>query len=104
MVGDEMSRSGQRARRPSTVTPVTSSVAGPESQTPDRDNQMAIRLVGLAVVRDMLRSRRFYERAAVAAIALGALRKVGQENRASAMARLVAWNKREIQRLERKAK
>lgn len=100
-----MSRSGQGARRPSpTVTAESSSVARPESQTPDLDDQMAIRLVRLAVVRDMLRSRRFYERVAVAAIVLGALRKVGQENRASAMARLVAWNKREIQRLERKAK
>jgi hypothetical protein len=28
---------------------------------------------------------------------------MGQENRASTMARLVAWNKREIERLEHKA-
>jgi hypothetical protein len=39
----------------------------------------------------------------VAAIALASLRGIGQENRASAMARLSAWNKREIQRLEHKA-
>ena len=51
----------------------------------------------------MLRSRRFYERLAVAAIALEALRGIGQENRASTMARLAAWNKREMQRLEPKA-
>ena len=51
----------------------------------------------------MLRSRRFYERVAVAVIALRALRQMGQENRASTMARLAAWNKRELQRLERKA-
>ncbi len=64
---------------------------------------MATRLVRLAVVNHVLRSRRFYERAAVAAIVLGALRGIGQENRASTMARLAAWNKREIQRLEHKA-
>jgi hypothetical protein len=39
----------------------------------------------------------------MAVIALRALRQMGQENRASAMARLAAWNRREMQRLERKA-
>ena len=38
------------------------------------------------------------------AIALGALRGIGQENRASMMARLSAWNKRQVQRLERQAR
>jgi hypothetical protein len=65
---------------------------------------MATRLVWLAVVHHMLHSRRFYERVALAVIALRALRQVGQENRASTMARLAAWNRREMQRLERKAK
>ena len=65
---------------------------------------MATRLVWLAVVHHILRSRRSYERVAVAVIALRALRQLGQANRASAMARLAAWNKRELQRLERKAK
>jgi hypothetical protein len=64
---------------------------------------MAVRLVRLGVVRHVLGSRRFYERAALAVIVVRALRGVGQENRASTMARLAAWNKREIQRLERKA-
>jgi hypothetical protein len=65
---------------------------------------VATRLVWLAVVHHLLRSRRFYERVAVAVIALRALRQMGQENRASTMARLAAWNRREMQRLERKAK
>jgi hypothetical protein len=65
---------------------------------------MATRLVWLAVARHMLHSRRFYERVAVAVIALRVLRQMGQENRASAMARLAAWNSRELQRLEPKAK
>jgi hypothetical protein len=52
----------------------------------------------------MLRSHRFYERLAFAAIVVAALRGVGQENSASTMARLNAWNKREMDRLERKVK
>jgi hypothetical protein len=54
-------------------------------------------------VRHALRSRRFYERVAVAVIALASLRGIGQENRASMMARLSAWSKRQTQRLEREA-
>jgi hypothetical protein len=62
-----------------------------------------MRLAGLAAVGHVLGSRRFYERMAVAAIVLGALRRIGQENQASTMERLAAWNRREIRRLERKA-
>jgi hypothetical protein len=60
-------------------------------------------MVGLGVVGHMLRSRRFYERLIVGAIVLGALRGLGQENRASAFERLSAWNKRQVQLLERQA-
>jgi hypothetical protein len=48
-------------------------------------------------------SRRFYEKVAVATIVLVALRQIGQDNGVGAMARLQAWNKQEIQRLERRA-
>ena len=51
----------------------------------------------------VLRSRRFYERVIVGAIMLGAVRGLGQENRASTFERVAAWNKRQVQRLERKA-
>ena len=51
----------------------------------------------------MLRSRRFYERVALAVIVLRSLSGIGQENRASMTARLAAWNKREMQRQEHKA-
>jgi hypothetical protein len=60
-------------------------------------------LVALGLARHVLRSRRFQEGVAVTAIALGALRGIGQENRASTMARLSAWNKRQVQLLERQA-
>jgi len=63
-----------------------------------------MRLVALGVAGHMLRSRRFYERVAVAAIVLGVLRRVSRENRAITVERLAAWNRREIQRLERRAK
>jgi len=98
-----MSRSRHDARRPArAIAPAGSSAPAP--RTPGLDQRMATRLVWLAVVHHVLRSRRFYERVAVAVIALRALRQMGQENRASTMARLAAWNKREMQRLERKAK
>ena len=97
-----MSRSAQDARRSArAITPAGSNA--PEPRSPGFDQRMTTRLVWLAMIHHMLRSRRFYERVAVAVIALRALRQMGQENRASAMARLAAWNKREMQRLERKA-
>jgi hypothetical protein len=64
---------------------------------------MAWGLVGLGLAGHMLRSPRFYETVAVAAIAVRSLRQIGQQNRANMTARLSAWNQREMQRLERKA-
>ena len=98
-----MARSGQDAGRP----PPANIAAGsrPAAQPGDSgfDAQVALGLVGLGVVGHVLRSRRFYETVAVAAIVLGALKGIGHDNRVSTMARLQAWEKREIQRLERKA-
>jgi len=67
------------------------------------DHHATWRLIGLALLGHMLRSRRFYERVAFTAIVLAALRGLGQENRAATLARLTAWNKRQVQLLERKA-
>ena len=64
---------------------------------------MAWGVVGLGLVGHILRSPRFYETVAVAAIAVGSLRQIGQQSRASMTARLQAWNQRQMQRLERKA-
>jgi hypothetical protein len=64
---------------------------------------MALGLIALGMVRHVLQSRRFWAGVAVTAITLGSLRGMGQESRAGAMARLAAWNKRELQRLEHKA-
>ena len=63
-----------------------------------------MRLLALATVVHVLRSRRFYQRVITVAVALGALRQIGREDQASTMARLAAWDKRQVQRMERKAK
>jgi hypothetical protein len=73
-------------------------------QVPGRDNRAGMRLTRLALLGHMLRSRTFYERVAFAAIVVTAAAKLGQENQAKSFARLAAWNKRQIERLERKTK
>jgi hypothetical protein len=60
--------------------------------------------VGVALVGHMLRSRSFYERAAVAAVVVAAVAAMNQEGRAKAFAGLAAWAQRQDQRLERKVK
>ena len=62
-----------------------------------------MRLIGLAVLGHMLRSRRFYERLTLAAIVLAALIGLSRESRDITLARLSAWNKRQLQFLERTA-
>ena len=98
-----MSRSGPDAGRP----PLASIAAGSKSAAQPGDSgfsaQATLGLVGLGMVGHVLRSRRFYEKVAMAAIVLGALKGIGHDNQVNTMARLQAWDKREIQRLERKA-
>jgi hypothetical protein len=100
----DMARSGQGAGRP----PLANSAAGSSRSAAQPGDsgfagKAALRLVGLGVVGHVLRSRRFQERVIVGAILLGALRGLGQENRARTMVRLQAWNKRQVQLLERQA-
>ena len=98
-----MARSGQGAGEP----PRVSAAAGSSGPLPrpgaPGPGKITWAVLALGLVRHMLRSRRFYERVAVAAIALASLSGIGQENRASMTARLAAWNKREMQRLEHRA-
>jgi hypothetical protein len=51
----------------------------------------------------MLRSRGFHHAVAVGVIGLVAVARIGRQNRATAFARLAAWDKRQAQRLEHKA-
>jgi hypothetical protein len=99
-----MTRSGQGAGR----SPLANIVAGSSRSAAQPGDfgfagKAVLGVVGLGVVGHVLRSRRFYERVIVGAIVLGALRGLGQENRASAFERLAAWNKRQVQLLERQA-
>ena len=66
-----MSRSGQGAGRPPLAIAAGSSRSAAQPVDSGFDGQMALGLVGLGVVGHVLRSRRFYEKAAVAAIVLG---------------------------------
>ena len=68
------------------------------------DNQTAMRVVALALLIQALRSRRLYERAAVAAIVLAALAGLNREGRAKTFAAVVRWAKRQDERLDRKVK
>lgn len=68
------------------------------------DSKAAIRVIALAMLIQMLRSRRFYERAAVAAIVLAAWAGLNREGGAKAFAGLVTWAKRQDERLEHKVK
>jgi galactokinase len=90
-----MTSSGRNARTPSKGT----AAAGGGSA----GHRRAMRVIVLATVAHMLRSRRFYARLITVVVAVRALGQIGHENEASTMARLTAWDKRQVQRLERKA-
>jgi hypothetical protein len=99
-----MTRAGQGAG----VPPRASIAAGRSRSAAQQgdlsfDGKAALALVGLGVVVTVLRSRRFYERVITGVVVLEALRGWGQASRASAFERLVAWNKWQVERLEREA-
>jgi hypothetical protein len=99
-----MARSGQGTGEPArAIGAAGSSGAASRPGGSGLDAKMAWGLVGLGLVVHVLRSPRFYATVAVTAVAVGSLRQIGQQNRASMTARLSAWNKREMQRLEREA-
>ena len=99
-----MTSSGRAPRRPAGAMPAEVSGLARSPRTSNPDNQPAVRLIVLGVLIHMLRSRRFYERVAVGAIVVAALRGLGQQNRANAFERLAAWNGRQVQLLERRTK
>ena len=52
-------------------------------------------LLGLAGLGHLVRDRRFQAHVIVAAIALGAVKSLGHDNRTNTFARLAAWDKRQ---------
>jgi hypothetical protein len=99
-----MTRSGQGAGRPPRAN-IAAGGNGSSARPGDSGfaGRAALGLVGLGVVVHVLRNPRFYQRVIVGAIVLRALRGLGQEKRTSAFERLAAWNKRQVQLLERQA-
>jgi hypothetical protein len=98
-----MSRSVERASQPPLARSQASSIAPASRPRTAADQQAALQLVGLAMVGRVLRNRRLYERIVVGAIVAAVLTRMGREKGLSTIARLVAWNTHEVQRLERKA-
>ena len=96
-----MTRSGPGAGRSVAIAAPGGRRPARRPGAPDRGSKVLVGLVALGLARHLLRSRRFQEGVAVTAIALEALRGIGKENRDSIMARLSAWNKRQVERLER---
>ena len=80
------------------------SATGRQARAAGGNHRTALRVIALAAVAHMLRSRRFYARIVTVVIAVRALGQIGQQNQASTMARLSAWDKRQVERVERKAK
>ena len=89
------SRQGPR-RPPQALDPAASGGSAPRGPKPDGDHQMAVRVLGLGLLYHMMRSRRFYERAAFVVVVLAALTGLAgldKESRAKALARVTAWLK-----------
>jgi hypothetical protein len=99
-----MTSSGSKARTPPAAATAAGTGSARRARAVSANHRTATRVIALATVAHVLRSRRFYQRVITAVIAVRALGQIGQENQASTMARLAAWDKRQVQRLERKAK
>jgi hypothetical protein len=94
-----MTAAGQDASAPAAGT----SGKAPRSRGSALGNRAALVRIGMAATAHMLRSRRTYQRLAVAAIGAVALTRIGKESQASSLARLQAWDKKQLQRFERRA-
>ena len=88
---------------PQAIAAEGSSSPAPRPRASGLDTKMTWGVIGLGLVGHMLRSPRFYQTVAVTAIAVGSLRQIGQQNTASMTARLAAWDRRQMQRMEREA-
>ena len=78
-----MTSSGRNARTPSKAT--TAAGGG------GAGHRTAMRVIALATVAHMLRSRRFYARLITVIVAVRALGQIGHENQTNNLARLSAW-------------
>jgi hypothetical protein len=96
------SRQGPR-QPPQALDAAASGGSAPRGPKPDADHQLAVRVLGLGLLVHMIRSRRFYERAAFAVVLLAALTGLAgldKESRAKAFARMIAWLKEQDESIE----
>ncbi len=100
-------REPRRRRRPDSpaVRPggaIPAAAIAPARQAgPARQSRIVWSLIGLKVAGDALRSRQSHELAIVGAIALAALAHQARENQTQILARLIAWDRRQVQALHR---
>jgi hypothetical protein len=95
-----MTASGQGAAK----APGSSGGAAGRPRSSGLGNRAAMLRIGMAATAHMLRSRRTYQRVALIAVGAVALARIGKESQDSTLQRLSAWDKRQIERLEHKAK
>jgi hypothetical protein len=77
--------------------------AGPAG-TGGRQRKMILVWIGVGTVYRLLRSHRFHISAVTLVIAAAAIGHMAKENNTRSMERLVAWAKKQDERLEHKAK
>jgi len=92
------------AHPPNASTAARGSGSARQAQAASANHHRAMHMIALATVAHILRSRRFYQRLITIGVVVRALGQIGQENQASTMARLAAWDKRQVARAEWKAK
>jgi hypothetical protein len=93
-------RPDRPAVRPGGAIPAAA-IAPARQAGPARQSRIVWSLIGLKVAGDALRSRRSHELAIVGAIALAALAHQARENQTQILARLIAWDRRQVQALHR---
>ena len=90
-------RGAYRAR--GTVTGPVPGVVARQSRAARRRQRAVWLRIGLGI----LRSRPFHERVVLVIIGVAAIARIARDSQAGALARLAAWDRRQRQRLQRKA-
>lgn len=84
---------------PSPAAAGSSGQARPSPAT-SLDNRVVALLIGARIAANILRSPRFYQALAVAAVGSVAVARIGKEDQASAFQHIAAWDARQLQRFK----
>ena len=82
----------------------TVSARTPAGSMQGRQRNMILVGIGVGAIYRLVRSHRFHISAVTAAIGLAAIGHITKENSAGGMQQLIAWAKKQDERLEHKAK